>query len=82
MLTDEVWIVAALRISKGKGNGAVVPSLGGYGAAFVGGAGTDGAGARGGEVVTPFVAVPACDAPASTHVGVLRHAALRRSTRA
>ena len=71
-----------LRISTGKGDGAVAPSLGGTGAAIDGGAGTDGAGARDDEVVAPSAATLSCDMPTSTHVGEPRRAALRRSMRA
>ena len=74
--------MAALRIPKGKGDGAVAPSLGGTGAAVDGGAGADGAGARDDEVVAPSAATLSCDMPTSTHVGELRRAALRRSMRA
>ena len=69
--------MAALRIPKGKGDGAVAPSLGGAGAAVDGGAG-----ARDDEVVAPSAATLCCDMPTSTHVGELRRAALRRSMRA
>ena len=72
----------ALRIPKGKGDGAVAPSLGGTRAAVDGGASADGAGACGDEVVTPSAAMLSCDMPTSTHVGELRRAALRRSMRA
>jgi len=74
--------VVALRISKGKGDGAVAPSPGGTRAAVDDGAGADGAGARDDEVVAPSVATLSCDMPTSTHVWVLRRAALRRSMRA
>ena len=74
--------MAALRIPKGKGDGAVAPSLGGTGAAVDGGAGADGAGARDDEVVAPSAATLSCDLPTSTPVGELRRAALRRSMRA
>ena len=74
--------MAALRIPKEKGDGAVAPSLEGTGAAVDGGAGADGAGARDDEVVAPSAATLSCDMPTSTHVGELRHAALRRSMRA
>ena len=73
--------MAALRISKGKGDGAVAPSLGGTGAAVDDGAGVDDAGARDDEVVAPSAATLSCDMPTSTHVGELRHAALRCSVR-
>ena len=72
----------ALRFPKGKGDGAVAPSLGGTGAVIDDGAGTDGAGARDVEVVAPSAATLSCDMLTSTHVGELRHAALRRSMRA
>ena len=81
VLTDEAYVAAALCIPNRKGDDVVMPSLGGSGAAFGGGAGVDGAGARGDDVVTPFVAVPGRDVPASTHVRELRRAALRRSMR-
>ena len=74
--------MAALRIPKGKGDGAVAPSLGGTGAAVDGGAGADGSGARDDEVVAPSAAMLSCDMPTSTHVGELRRAALRRSMHA
>ena len=72
----------ALRIPKGKGDGAVAPSLGGTRAAVDGGAGADGAGARADEVVAPSAATLSCDMPTSTHVVELRRAALLRSMRA
>ena len=71
-----------MRIPKGKGDGAVAPSLGGTGAAVDGGASTEGTGARDDEVVAPSAATLSCDMPTSTHVGELRRAALRRSMRA
>ena len=71
-----------LRIPKGKGDGTVAPSLGGSGAAFGGGAGTDSARARGDKVATSLAAMLGCDTSASTHVGELSRAALRRSMRA
>ena len=74
--------MAALHIPKGKGDGAVAPSLGGTGAAVDDGAGADGAGARDDEVVAPSAAMLSCDMPTSTHVEELRRAALRRSMRA
>ena len=74
--------MVALRIPKGKVDDAVVPSLGGTGAAVDGGAGADGARARDDEVVAPSAATLSCDMPTSTHVGELRRAALRRSMRA
>ena len=74
--------MAALRIPKEKGDGAVAPSLGGSGAEVNGGAGADGAGARDDEVVAPSAATLSCDMPTSTHVGELRRAALRRSMNA
>ena len=73
--------MAALRIPKEKGDGAVAPSLGGTGAAVDDGAGADGAGARDDEVVAPSTATLSCDMPTSTHVWELRRAALRRSMR-
>ena len=72
----------ALRIPKGKGDGAVMPSQGGTGAAVDDGAGADGAGARDYEAVAPSAATLSCDMPTSTHVGELGRAALRRSVRA
>ena len=72
--------MAALRIPKGKGDGAVAPSLGGTGAAVDGGAGADDAGACDDEVVAPSAATLSCDMQTSTHVGELRRAARRRST--
>ena len=74
--------MAVLRIPKGKGDGVVAPSLGGTGAAVDGGAGADGAGAHDDEVVALSAATLRCDMPTSTHVGELRHAALRHSMRA
>ena len=74
--------MAALRILKGKGDGAVAPSLGGTGAAVGGGAGADGAGARGDKVVASSAATLSCDMPTSTHMGELRRATLHRSMRA
>ena len=74
--------MAALRISMGKGDDAVAPSLGGTGAAVDGGAGADGAGACDVEVVASSTVTLSCDMPTSTHVGELRRAALRRSMRA
>ena len=74
--------MAVLCIPKGKGNGAVAPSLGGNGAAVDGGAGADGTGARDDEVVAPSAATLSCDMPTSTHMGELRRAALRHSMRA
>jgi len=71
-----------LRIPKGKGDGAVAPSLGGSGAAFGGGAGTDSNGACGDEVATPLAAMLGCDTSASTHMAELSRAALCRSMRA
>ena len=75
-------IATALRIPKGKGDGAVAPFLGGSGAAFGGGASTGSAIARGNEMATPLAATLGCDTSASTHVGELSRAALRRSMRA
>ena len=74
--------MAALRIPKEKGDGAVAPSLGGTGAAVDGGAGADGAGARDDEAVAPSAATLSHDMATSTHVGELRRAAQRRSTHA
>ena len=74
--------MAALRIPKGKGDGAVAPYLGVIGVAEDGGAGADGAGACDNEVVAPLAATLSCDMPTSTHMGELRRAALRRSMRA
>ena len=71
-----------LRISKGKGDGAVARPLGCSGAAVDDGAGADGAGARDDKAVAPSAATLSCDMPTSTHVGELRRAALRRSMRA
>ena len=70
MLTDEEYVVAALRIPKGKGDGAVAPSLGGTEAVLGGGGGA----------ATSSAAAVGCDAPTSTHVGVARlHACLLRA---
>ena len=74
--------MAALRILKGKGDGAIAPSLGSTGAAVDDGGGADGAGACDDEVVAPSAAMLTCDMPTSTHVGELWRAALRRSMRA
>ena len=74
--------MAVLRIPKGKGDGAVAPSLGGTGAAVGGGAGVGGAGARDDVVVALSAAMLSCNMPTSTHVGELRRAALHRSMRA
>ena len=71
-----------LRIPKGKGDGAVAPSLGGSGAAFGGGADIGSTGACGGKVATPLAATLGYDTSASTHVGELSRATLRRSMRA
>ena len=71
----------ALRIPKGKGDGAVAPSLGGTRAAVEGGAGAVGVGAHDDEVVAPSAVMLSCDMPTSIHVGELRHAALRCSMR-
>ena len=74
--------MAALRIPKEKGDGAVAPSLGGTGTAVDDGAGIDDTGARDDEAMAPSAATLSCDMPTSTHVGELRRAALRRSMRA
>ena len=74
--------MAALRIMKGKGDGAVAPPLGGTGAAVDDGAGVDDAEARDDEAVASSAATLSCDMATSTHVGELRRAAWRRSTRA
>ena len=71
-----------MRIPKGKGDGTVASSLGGTGVVVDDGAGADGAGARDDEVVAPSAATLSCDMATSTHVGVLRRAARRRSMRA
>ena len=73
--------MAALRIPKGKGDGAVAPP-GGTRAAIDDGAGADDAEARDDETVAPLAVMLSCDAPASTHVGELWRAARRRSARA
>jgi len=82
VLIDDAYVAAALRIPKEKGHGAVAPSLGGSGAAFGGGASTSSTGARVDEVATPLATTLGCDTSASTHVGELSRAALRRSMRA
>ena len=80
-MIDEAW-AAALRIPKGKGDGAVAPPLGGTGAAVDDGASVDDAEARDDEAVAPLAVMLSCDMPASTHVGELWRAARRRSARA
>ena len=72
VLTDEEYVVAALRIPKGNGDGTVAPSLGGTEAVLGGGGGA----------ATSSAMAADCEAPTSTNVGVARRAALRRSTRA
>ena len=72
----------ALRIPKGKGDGAVMPSQGGTGAAVDDGAGVDDAEARYDETVALSAATLSCDMATSTHVGELRRTARRRSMRA
>ena len=74
--------MAALRIMKGKGDGAVAPPLGDTGAAAGDGAGAHDAEVRDDEAVAPSAVMLSWDMPASTHVGELRRAARRRSTRA
>ena len=74
--------MAALRIPKGKGDGAVAPPLGGPGAAVDDGASVGDAEARDDEAMAPSAATLSCDMATSTHVGELRRAARRRSTRA
>ena len=74
--------MAALHIPKGKGDGAVAPSLGGTGAAVDDGAGVADTEARDDEVVASLAVTLSCDMATSTHVGELRRAARRRSTRA
>ena len=69
--------MAALRIPKGKVDGAVAPSLEGTGAAIDGGAG-----ARDDEVVAFPTAASVCGTLASAHVGELGRATLRRSMHA
>ena len=71
--------MAALRIPKGKGDGTVVPPLGGTRAAVDDGAGVADAEARDDDAVAPSAATLSCDMPTSTHVGELRRATLRRS---
>ena len=71
-----------MRIPKGKGDGAVAPSLGGTGATVDDGAGVDDAEARDDEAVAPSSATLSCDMATSPHVGELRHAARHRSMRA
>jgi len=73
--------VPALRIPKGKGDGAIAPSLVSTGAAIDNGAGEDGTGARDVEVVAPSAPTLRCDMPTSTHVGEPWRAALHRSMR-
>ena len=74
--------MAALRILKGKGDGAVVPSLGITRTAVDDGAGVADAEARDDEAVAPSAATLSHDMATSTHVGELRRAARRRSMRA
>ena len=74
--------MAALRIPKGIGDGAVAPPLGGTGAAVDDGAGVADAEARDDNAVAPSASTLSCDLATSTHVGELRRAARRRSTRA
>ena len=74
--------MAALRIPKGKGDGAVAPSLGGTRAAVDDGVGVADAEARDDETVAPSTATLSRDMATSTHVGEQRRAARRRSTRA
>ena len=74
--------MAALRIPKGKGDGTVAPPLGGTGAAVDDGAIVGDAEARYDDAVAPSAATLSCDMATSTHVGELRRAARRRSTRA
>ena len=71
-----------MRILKGKGDAAVAPLLGGTRAAVDDGAGVAGAEAHDDEAVAPSTATLSCDMATSTHVGDLRRAARRRSTRA
>ena len=80
-LVDEAW-VAALRIPKGKGDGAVAPPLGGTEATVDDGASVGDAEARDDEAVAPSAAMLSRDMATSTHVGELRRAARRRSMRA
>ena len=74
--------MAALRITKGKGDGAVAPPLGGTGPAVDNGAGVDDAEERDDEAVAPSAATLSCDMATSTHVGELRRAARHHSMRA
>ena len=74
--------MAALRILKGKGDGAVTPSLGGTGATVDDGAIVGDAEARYDDAVAPSAATLSCDMATSTHVGEPRCAARRRSMRA
>ena len=66
----------------GKGDAAVVPPMGGTRAAVDDGAGTADTEARDDEAVAPSAATLSRDMATSTHVGELRRAARRRSTRA
>ena len=74
--------MAALRIPKGKGDGAVAPPLGGTGAAVDDGANIADAEARDDKAVAPSAATLSRDMATSTHVGEQRRAARRRSVRA
>ena len=67
---------------EGKGRRRSRAPLGGTGAAVDDGAGVDDAEARDDEAVAPSAATLSCDMTTSTHVGELRRAARRRSTRA
>ena len=71
-----------MRIPKGKGDGTVAPPLGGTRAAVDDGAGVADAETRDDEAVAPSAATLSCDIATSTHVGELRRASRRRSTRA
>ena len=71
-----------MRIPMGKGDAAVAPHLGGTRAAVDDGAGVADAEASDDDAVAPSAATLSCDMATSTHVGELRRAARRRSTRA
>ena len=71
-----------MRIPMGKGDAAAAPPLGGTRAVVDDGAGAADAEARDDEAVAPSAATLSRDMATSTHVGMLRRAARRRSIRA
>ena len=66
----------------GKGDTAVAPPLGGTRASVGDGTGAADAEACDDEVTAPSVTTLSCDMATSTHIGEVRRAARRRSTRA